>query len=305
MTIDPYLQAVIDAMRDNGFRLPEPLEAQALRAVLDNPMPGPIAAIAVRRDLEVPGAEGPIAARLYHPAPGEIVPLVLFFHGGGWVVGTLDTHDRLAAELAARSGCALLSIGYRLAPEHRFPEGLEDCLAVAAAVPGLAADLGVRAERYGVAGDSAGGNLAAALALVDAGTPNAPAHQLLLYPVLDADFATESYRTAPAEGFLTPAMMHWFWDQYASAEQRSDPRAAPLRARNLSQLAPATIILAGNDPLHAEGAAFAARLEAEGVPVRLHDYPGAIHGFASLVGMAPIADEAVAAAAAALRTALH
>src|SRR5258706_4801970 len=135
MTIDPYLQAVLDAMRDSGFRLPEPLEAQALRAVLDNPMPGPIAAIAARRDLEVPGAAGPIAARLYHPALGEIVPLVLFLHGGGWVVGTLDTHDRLAAELAARSGCALLSIGYRLAPEHRFPEGLEDCLAVAAALP--------------------------------------------------------------------------------------------------------------------------------------------------------------------------
>lgn len=304
MTIDPYLQAVVDAMRESGFRLPKPIDAEGMRAVLDNPMPGPLVEIAVRRDLKVPGAGGPIAARLYHPAPEQSLPLVLFLHGGGWVVGSLDTHDRLAAELAARSRCALLSIDYRLAPEHPFPAALEDCLAVASVLPELAADLGLRSDRYAVAGDSAGGNLAAAMAIALAGTGEAPAHQLLLYPVLDADFTTGSYRDAPAEGFLVPEMMHWFWDQYAPASLRRDPRAAPLRAKDLSRVAPATILLAGNDPLHDEGAAFALRLREAGVPVALYDYAGGIHGFASLIGMAPIADEAVAVAAAALREAL-
>jgi len=303
--IDPYLQAIMDAMQASGFRWPDPIEPVALRALLDAPMPAPPVEIAERRDVVIETPGGAIPARLYHPAPGKRLPVTLFFHGGGWVVGTLETHDRLAAALAARSGCALVSVAYRLAPEHPFPAAIEDALAVAARLPALAAEWGVDADRYALAGDSAGGNIAAAAALELAQAARPPLHQLLLYPVIEARFDTPSYRAAAEGGFLTPDQMRWFWDQYAPGALRDDPRAAPIRATSLAGAPPATILVAGNDPLHDEGVAYAERLRAAGVPVALHDFAGAIHGFASLFGMAPIADEAVDVAAAALRAALR
>lgn len=298
--IDPYLQQILEAMAASGLQLPDPMTAEGLRAVMDAPMPMPEIPVAEVRNVEVAGAAGPMAARLYHPAPGEIRPLALLMHGGGWVMGTLDTHDALSRVLARDSGCAVLSINYRLAPEHPYPAALQDCLAVIEELPSRAAEFGVRAEGYAVIGDSAGGNLAAATALSLRGKDSAPAAQILFYPVTDADFETASYRATPKEAFLTTDMMRFFWNAYVS-EAEPDGLAAPLRAQDVSGAAPATVIVAGNDPLHDEGFAYAQKLRAAGVPTDLHDFGGAIHGFASFFGVVPIADQAIALAVAALR----
>ena len=301
--IDPVLQQMLEGMAASGFALPDPMTPQAMRAALNMPLAGEPLPVASVRDVTIAGGAGPIAARLYHPAPGETRPLAVLMHGGGWVIGTLDTHDGLARVLVRESGCAVLSLDYRLAPEHPFPAGLDDCLAAIAALPARATEFGVRPTGYAVIGDSAGGNLAAAVSLALAGKPNAPARQVLFYPVIDRRFDTASYRNAPDQGFLTPAMMHFFWDQYLGDAELT-PLAAPIRAASLGKVAPATVILAGNDPLHDEGFAYAVALREAGVPTDLHDFAGGVHGFASLAGLAPIADQAIALAAAALRVSL-
>ena len=304
--IDPHLQAVLDAMVQAGFALPDPLEAEALRAFLDVPIPGPAVEIAERRDLAIDSEDRRIPARLYHPAPGVILPLTLFFHGGGWVHGTLETHDRLAAVLAKQAGCAVLLVAYRLAPEHPFPAAYEDALAAIHWARGAAADLGVDAGRIALAGDSAGGNLAAAAAQSLAGDP-AIRHQLLIYPALDARCSAASFG-AEFPGFLGSAQMRWYWDQYAPDRNgralTSDQRASPMAGSIAPDTPSATIIVAGNDPLHGEGVAYAEKLRAAGVQTALQSYPSAIHGFASLVGLVPLANEAVSAAAEALRAGL-
>ena len=301
--IDPALQNIVNAMTAGGFVLPDPLTAEGLRALMDAPIPCPAVEVAEVRNLTFDGSGGEIAARLYHPRPGETLPLAVFLHGGGWVIGSLDTHDGLARILARDSGCALLSIDYRLAPEHPFPAPLDDCLSVVAALPARAEELGVDASCYAVVGDSAGGNLATAIALKLRGRADAPKAQVLFYPVTDNDFDTPSYRSGIETGTLSPEMMRFFWNAYIG-DGNPDELAAPLRAADLTGMAPATLILAGNDPLYDEGVAYAVRLREAGVPTDLHDFSTAIHGFASLFGMAPIADEAVEIAARALSRAL-
>jgi acetyl esterase len=298
--IDPILQQMIAAMAASGFALPEPLEATGMRAVMNTPFPGAPIPIADVRDVQIAGGDGPIAARLYHPAPGEVLPVAILFHGGGWVIGTLETHDALARVLARDAGCAVLSLDYRLAPEHRFPAAIEDVLAAIGDLPERATEFGIRADRYAVVGDSAGGNLAAVAALMLAGKANAPAGQVLFYPVVDRNFENASYRANPDDSFLTTGMMRFFWDEYLG-DAPIDHRAAPLRAASLAGAAPATVILAGNDPLHDEGFDYAVALRKAGVPTDLHDFSGGIHGFASFFGIAPISDQAIAIAAAALR----
>lgn len=304
--IDPHLQAVLDAMVQAGFALPDPLEAEALRTSLDVPIPGPTVEIAERRDLTIDIEDRRVPARLYHPEPGAILPLTLFFHGGGWVHGTLETHDRLAAALAREAACAVLSVAYRLAPEHPFPAAYKDALAAIHWAVGAAAELGVDPSRIALAGDSAGGNLAAAAAQSLAGDP-AIRHQLLIYPALDASCSAPSFGTE-FPGFLNSGQMRWYWDQYApdrngktlASDRRASPMAGPIGADTPA----ATIVVAGNDPLHDEALAYAEKLQAAGVPCALQSYPCAIHGFASLVGLVPLANEAVSAAAKALRASL-
>lgn len=297
--IDPYIQDLMTAMAESGFRLPDPLNAVTLRATLDVPMPAPPVEIAERRDLNLGDGMG---GRLYHPAVGEILPVLLFFHGGGWVHGTLDTHDRMAAALAFGANCAVVSVDYRMAPESPFPAAWDDAVRALDWVRAHADDLGIDASRIAVGGDSAGGNIAAALAQKVAGDASV-VHQLLFYPALDGRCGSASYEQEQP-GFLTPSQMRWYWDQYATGPLRDDPRASPLLGEISSGLAAATIIIADNDPLHDEGVAYAQALEAAGVPVRLHDFPGAIHGFVSLFGMIPVADEALQVAVSALRDAL-
>lgn len=299
--IDPHIQGMLDSMAESGFALPDPLEATALRTFLDAPIPAPPVEIAESRDVLIELEDRSLRGRLYHSISGEKLPVVLFFHGGGWVHGTLDTHDRLAAILAVQAHCAVVSVDYRLAPEHPFPAAWDDALASLQWLKTQGDSLCVDISRIAVAGDSAGGNLAAALAQAVTGDP-AVLHQLLFYPVLDGRCGTASFeRDHP--GFLSTAQMRWYWDQYAAGYLRSDPRASPAEARVATDTASATIVVAGNDPLHDEGVAYAKALQAADVPVALHSYPGAIHGFASLFEMVPLADDAISVAADALRAA--
>lgn len=299
--IDPHIQGLLEAMAESGFALPDPMTPTSLRAVLDNPIPGPPVDIAEQRDIIIDAGSSKLSARLYHAGPDDILPVVLFFHGGGWVHGTLETHDRLCAIIAKHTHCAVVSVGYRLAPEHPFPAAWDDALMSLQWVKDNHTELGIDASRIALAGDSSGGNIAAAAAQAVAGDPSV-VHQLLFYPALDGRCATQSY-DGNHDGFLSASQMRWYWDNYAPGDFRDDPRASPALATIDSNTPPATIIVAGHDPLHDEGAAYAIALEAAGVPAELHSFPGGIHGFASLFGIVPLGDEAVITAGAALRAA--
>lgn len=248
---------------------------------------GPATPLPEVRDLTLPGPGGAIKARLYRPQIGGTLPGLVFFHGGGWVIGDLDSHDDLCRDLAAQAGCAVLSVDYRLAPEHRFPAAADDAMAANDWVITNAATLGMDPARLAVGGDSAGGNLAAVVALAarDAGQPLAA--QLLIYPVTDMSrLQGESY-AACGDGYgLTAGAMAWFRDHYlASAEAAHDWRVSPLLADDLGRLPPALVVTAEFDVLRSEGEAYAKRLAEAGVPTQLTRYDGMIHGFASMAGV--------------------
>ncbi|HWC47275.1 MAG TPA: alpha/beta hydrolase [Solirubrobacterales bacterium] len=255
----------------------------------------------------IPGAGGRIDARLYVPAASEEPsPLLVYFHGGGWVIGGLDTHDDPCRFLAAHSGARVLSVDYRLAPEHPFPAAAEDALAAYEWAAANSERLGADPARIGVGGDSAGANLAAATCLMarDAKMP-LPKMQLLIYPVTETAGTAHSRQTF-AEGFmLTRADMDWFEDHYLPPEvDRTDPRVALLNTDDLSGLPPAYIATAGFDPLRDEGEDFAQRLREAGVPVALRRHPGLIHTFLNLTAICPTARAAMLEAAGALRMGL-
>lgn len=308
MSIDPQVQAILAMYA--GMPAPDyaTLRGFEYRAGVAQMQPAPLnEEVALVRDCTLPGSAGVVNARLYHPAPGRVAPGIVFFHGGGWVACSVESHDNICRRLARLSGCAVLSVDYRLAPEAVFPAALDDGCAALRYVAAQAAELGIDASRLAVAGDSAGGNLAAACAQLSL-QPSLElprlAHQLLLYPVLDSGCGTPSY-AAYAEGYLLTAdLMRWFWRQYApTAASRSDVRAAPGLASSVAGLPAATILLAQCDPLHDEGWTYAERLRAAGVPVTLRTWEGLFHGFASMVGMLPAADQALEMGAAALRKA--
>jgi acetyl esterase/lipase len=259
-------------------------------------------------DLAIPGPAGTIPARLYAP-PGvglEQRRLVVYFHGGGWVLGDLDTHDSVCRFLAAGTAAAVLSVDYRLAPEHPFPAAAEDCFAAFRWAAAENARLGIDPSRIAVAGDSAGGNLAAAVSLLarDAGGPS-PAMQALIYPVTDAVGGHLS-RDTFADGFLlTRAEMEWFEDHYLPpGADRADPRVSVLRAANLAGLPPAYVTTAGFDPLRDEGEDYAARMREAGVTVAMRRHPGLIHGFAHMTEVSRTARAAMDEICGALRMGL-
>ena len=310
--LDPAAARVLELMRMAGRPPVETLtpdqarEAyRAGRAVL-SPDPPPVALV---RDLAIPGPAGAIPARLYRGAgtTEAALPVLLYLHGGGWVIGDLDTHDVPCRTLANLAGCAVLSVAYRLAPEHRFPAAVEDGWAALRwlADGDAAARLGLDPARIAVGGDSAGGNLAAVLALMarDAGGP-ALALQLLVYPATDFAGTHPSRERNSAIPPIPRPTMAWFQAQYlARAEQAADWRASPLHAPDVAGTAPALVVTAGFDPLQDEGAAYAARLEQAGVPVDRRDFPGQIHGFLTMGRVVPDAAILLDAAAAALREA--
>jgi acetyl esterase len=256
-------------------------------------------------DRRVPGPAGEIPVRLYRPRSGEALPLLVFLHGGGFVVCDLDTHDPICRLLANAVDCAVLSVDYRLAPEAKFPAAPEDCYAATCWAAAHAGELGADPSRIAVAGDSAGGNLAAVVAQLarDRSGPTL-AHQLLIYPVTHHAFDTASYRENAEGYFLTRGMMEWFWNHYLEKpEHGQDPLASPLVAKDVSGVAPATVITAEFDPLRDEGEAYAERLRRAGVPVELQRYDGMFHGFFAMTEMLDPAREAVEFAATRLRAA--
>lgn len=308
MPLDPKCRILLDAIAPPGSPGLEDMTVAEARQLMRHraELAGPGEAVAHVEDRVVPGPGGVgIPVRIYRPADGGRLPVLVYFHGGGWVIGSLDTHDGSCRMLANRSGCAIVSVDYRLAPEHRFPAAADDCLAATRWVAANAAAIGCDPARIAVGGDSAGGNLAAVVALRtrDEGGP-ALVHQLLVYPVTDANLDTASYRENAEGYFLTREGMRWFWQHYApAAEARAHPHASPLRASDLRGLPPATVITAEYDPLRDEGEAYAARLREAGVATRLTRYDGVIHGFFGMHGLVDQAGLAVEEAAAALRAA--
>jgi acetyl esterase/lipase len=268
-------------------------------AVFGGP-PEPMAKVENRR---IPGPAGEIPVRIFAPEGRAPMPILVYFHGGGWVIGTLETHDAVCRHLAKRAGAVVVSVDYRLAPEHKFPAGPEDCYAATCWAAEHAAEIGGDARRIVVGGDSAGGNLAAVVSLMarDRGKP-AIALQLLIYPVTDHRYDTLSYRDNADGYLLTKQAMVWFWNHYLAAERDGEnPYASPLRAGDLKGLPPAMVVTAEFDPLRDEGEAYAARLREAGVPVKHRRYDGIIHGFFMMTGFFPEAVEAVGEAAAEIR----
>ena len=237
-----------------------------------------------------------IPVRWYQPLDPRTAAAVVWFHGGGWVTGDLNYSDQICRLIAEEASCEVVSVGYRLAPGHRFPAAVQDGLAaaryVAAGGPGTAtglADAGGPSRPVVLAGDSAGGNIAAVCAQQLARDPDLTlAGQLLVYPVLDDDVTRDSYRRN--DGLVLGAReMGWFFDQYCPPDERRSPLFAPLRARDLTALPAAAIAIAGHDPLYDEGAAYARALAAGGTEVTLLDYPSLVHGFLRFTGIAPAA----------------
>ncbi|AZP81077.1 alpha/beta hydrolase [Mycobacterium avium] len=301
MSLEPQIAAIIEQL-DSGFPPVQQMSGAEARALIRSRLvppaqPEPVAEVA---DRLVEGPGGPLRIRVYRPEAAAPLPVLVYAHGGGFVFCDLDSHDGLCRNLANLVPAVVVSVDYRLAPENAWPAAAEDVYAVTCWARDHADALGADPARLVVGGDSAGGNLAAVTTVMcrDRGGP-APAAQLLIYPVIAADFDTESYRLF-GQGYYNPApALRWYWDCYVpSTRDRAHPYATPLNA-DLRGLPPAVVVVAGHDPLRDEGLAFGAALEAAGVPTVQLRYEGGIHGFMTMP-MLDIAHRARNEAAAAL-----
>lgn len=260
--------------------LQTPVEARAVMLAQTASL-GPPEEVAAIEDRKIATAAQELPVRVYRPQRSRLSTGLVYFHGGGWVLGSIDTHDGLCRSIANAAGCVVVSVDYRLAPEHPFPAATEDAISAVRWVADNAESLGIDRRRVVVGGDSAGGNLAAVATLMarDRGGPPL-AGQVLLYPIADCDLNTPSYVNYADHHLLTRDAMAWFFRHYVPAGvSAADPYISPLRADSLRGLPPALVITAECDPLCDEGDAYARRLEAAGVPVQWHCYPGMIHGF--------------------------
>jgi len=309
--LHPQARALLDLIEQRGIppvHTLTPDEARLAyreRRFFTQPDAPPVAEV---RDLSADGPHGPIRLRLYRPLPAAAgpLPVLVYFHGGGWVIGDLETHDVLCRELANGAGCAVVAVDYRMGPEHRFPAAVDDCEAATRWVRAHAAELGLDAQRLAVGGDSAGGNLAAVVTLIARESGDLPiAHQLLIYPATDQRRVAPSH-TANAQGYLLTAdSMRYFHDHYIDDPARDlDWRASPLLAADLSRLPPALVLTAGYDPLRDEGVQYAQRLSESGGHAVLVSFERQIHGFVPMGKVLDEAREAVAICAAALQRAL-
>jgi acetyl esterase len=306
----PQVQAVLEMIDDRPVPPTYAVSPGEARAQLEAlaAMRGDGESVATVENFDVEGPGGDLSMRLYLPDGDGPFPVLVYFHGGGFVIGSLETHDALCRSLANAGDCAVLSVDYRLAPEHPFPAAVEDAVAAVEWIAEHGTHVDVDADRIAVGGDSAGANLAAAttLAVQDRDGPEL-CRQILIYPavsspVLGEDF--ESYEENAEGYFLETESMQWFLDQYVQDEiHLRNEYFAPLLAADLSGVPPASIITAEFDPLRDEGLAYAARLEADGVAVDAYHYERMIHGFASMVGLVDAAEDAVEAIGADLRTA--
>jgi acetyl esterase len=309
MPLDPAAAALLEQIEAAGLPPLNEMAPADARLAADGfiELAGPGEPVADVTDRVIPGPGGDIPVRIYTPEGEEAAwPCLVYLHGGGWVLGNLDSVDAICRILANRAGCKVVSIDYRLAPEHKFPAPLDDGYAAVEWVRDHAAELGVDPQRLAVGGDSAGGNLSAAIAL-KARDEAGPAlrYQLLVYPVTDYHFGTASYQDNADGYLLTRDMMEWFWGHYLPSDDHGgNPLASPLRAADLSGLPAAMVVTAEYDPLRDEGEAYADRLEAAGVPVERARYDGLIHAFWQMPAVFPAALEVADAAGVALRKAL-
>ena len=281
----PDVTALLAQFGELGIPTYDSVSVSHARALLDGVLrlQGPATPVAEVRDVLLPGDAGLLPARVYHPAPGEARPVVLYLHGGGWTLGGLKPADGPCRALAAASGCVVVSLAYRLAPETKFPGPMLDCVAAARALVADIASVGGDPDAGLVLlGDSAGGNLAAATALELRILPGAVRAQVLVYPCLHPACGTPfaSYERRADGPMMTAREMVWFWDHYLRTPADGlDPRAAPLLALDLAGLPPTTIVTAELDPLRDEALRYAERLAEAGVPVTSTTYAGAAHGF--------------------------
>ena len=312
MPLDPLLKALLDQMAAEPappmWELEPPMAREAFVAMMDAIGPKEVP-IGKTVNMTMPGPGGDIELRVYTPvaAGSDALPGLIFFHGGGWVIGDLDTHDGLCRILANEAGVRVIAVHYRLAPDHKYPAAVDDAIAAVNWIEANASSLGVDANRLAVGGDSAGGGLAAVVAQV-AKKKGAPkiAYQMLFFPVTQIGEDTVSLQEF-AEGYLLErATLMWFYEHYLPGDaDRADPRVSPLKAEDVSGLPPAYVMLAGFDPLHDEGLAYADRLREAGVPVTVADYPDMVHDFIYMQAVLPQAQRALHAAAAALKDVLN
>ncbi len=307
MPLDPQIKAVLEAMSALAMPSLSTVPPDVMRKAFEEQRSARPEGDSVAKviDRQIPGPDGKLTVRVYSPFGAGPFPVLTYFHGGGFVLCDLDSHDSTCRGLTNAAQCVVVSVDYRLAPEAPFPAAPEDCYAATRWVAENAPELDGDPARHAVAGDSAGGNLAAVVALMarDRGGP-ALVHQLLIYPVTDHSFDTPSYLDNAEGYFLTREMMQWFWGHYLKSEADGmQALASPLCADDLSNLPSATVITAEFDPLRDEGEAYAARLEASGVPTELVRYEGMIHGFFGMTDTVDRAKEAVAQSGRALRRA--
>lgn len=307
MPLDEEVRAYLAGAGDIGFPdevRTDPARASAYLAAARSPRPSrtgdPVGRVEDRT------LDGGVRLRLYFPEGAGPFPAVLFLHGGGWVLGDLDFQDHVCRRLCRDTAAVLVSVDYRLAPEHPYPAALDDVETAGTWLREHATQLGCDPDALAVFGSSAGGNLAAALTLRDRAAKRRPfALQVLTYPVTDCDLATTSYQACARGYLLEREQMRWYWDQYVpDIERRTEPEAAPLRAGRLAGVPPAIVLTAEFDPLRDEGDAYARRLAAEGVDVVHECVAGQIHGFLGMIGGIRSADEAMTRLCAAVRARL-
>jgi acetyl esterase len=287
VTLDPDAAAVFKAFQEAGrppYETVSPAEARELYLkgrVVSNPEPPELASI---EPLAIPSPTGPIAARIYTPVKPRqtngLAPCLVFYHGGGWVIGDLDSHDVVCRKLADAGELIVISVDYRLAPEHKFPAAVDDAIEAAKWIAANASQFGIDPSRLMVGGDSAGGNLAAVVAIAarDGDGPNI-AGQVLIYPATDFAMTHPSHSEPETSLLLTHSVIRWFKNHYLGDADINDWRASPARANTLSGLPPAYVLTAGADPLRDEGDEYARRLKEAGVPVTYRSFPGQFHGF--------------------------
>jgi acetyl esterase len=306
----PQAQVILDLLSGAGIVLDGSIDPPALRARIEEfAQAGRAAAEAVDHvdDLTIPGPGGhEIPLRVYRPRDDHPLPIVVWFHGGGWTIGSIETHDMTCRSLANGVGCVVVSVDYRLAPEHKFPAAVEDALAATQWVADHATEVGGDPARVAVAGDSAGGNLAAVVSLLarDAGGPDL-VFQLLVYPVTDHEFESASMVENATGYYLERVSMRWFCHEYLNDESDgADWRFSPVRAPDLTRLPPAFVLTAEFDPLRDQGERYARELEAAGTAVELRRYDGVFHGFFGMRDFMEPAQEAFDDVTKALRAAL-
>lgn len=309
MKLDPALAEILASLDPSAETPVEEMTPEEARATWKEEMAavaGPRLPVKSVGTHQAPGPAGSIAVRLYEPmgAGAGPLPILVYYHGGGWIRGDLDTHDDVCRYLCHHAGCLVASVDYRLAPEHRFPAALEDCDAATCWVAENAAQLGADPARLAIGGDSAGGNIAGGVTMRarDRGGP-AIRFQLLIYPATDLAGESESKRLY-SSGYFLNSMPFYAASYLGPAGDAADPLASPLLAPDLAGLPPAFVLTAGFDPLRDEGEAYAKRLEAAGVAVEYRCHESMIHGFVSITGLIASAEAGLADAAAALRGAL-